>query len=358
MTSENYTGVTTGTVATACSLAAIDAILDSPDIVCVNVETPKKSLDIMIDECRKLSDNSACAVAHKNPYNDPDVTVNLAIVAKVELIDFDEQKVIITGGEGVGIITKPGLQIPVGDYAINPVPRMMIKKNLEDKVPEGKSVKVTISIPKGREIAKNTMNPKLGIIGGISVLGTTGIARSMSSEAYKNSIVTQIDVAIASNLNDLVFVPGNIGEKLALKRLDINKEQVIQTGNYVGFMFEEAKKRGIDRFTFFGHIGKLIKVAGGIFNTKHAVADGRREIMITHAGICGAEKEVLLKLYDSATTDDMLDILNEINLQEKVANSIAKAIKQRCMQRFELELDVILVDMEGNYLNNNMEGFL
>ena len=358
MTSENYTGVTTGTVATACSLAAIDAILDSPDIVCVNVETPKKSLDIMIDECRKLSDNSACAVAHKNPYNDPDVTVNLAIVAKVELIDFDEQKVIITGGEGVGIITKPGLQIPVGDYAINPVPRRMIKKNLENKVPEGKSVKVTISIPKGREIAKNTMNPKLGIIDGISVLGTTGIARSMSSEAYKNSIVTQIDVAIASNLNDLVFVPGNIGEKLALKRLDINKEQIIQTGNYVGFMFEEAKKRGIDGFTFFGHIGKLIKVAGGIFNTKHAVADGRREIMITHAGICGAEKEVLLKLYDSATTDDMLDILNEINLQEKVANSIAKAIKQRCMQRFELELDVILVDMEGNYLNNNMEGFL
>ena len=358
MTSEGYSGVTTGTVATACSLAAIDAILDSPDIVCVNVETPKKSLDIIIDECRRLSDNSACAVAHKNPYNDPDVTVNLAIVAHVELIDFDGEKVIITGGEGVGIITKPGLQIPVGDYAINPVPRKMIKKNLEDKVPGGKSAKVTISIPRGREIAKKTMNPKLGIIDGISVLGTTGIARSMSSEAYKNSIVTQIDVAIASNLDDLIFVPGNIGEKLALKRLEVTKEQIIQTGNYVGFMFEEAKKRGIDKFTFFGHIGKLIKVAGGIFNTKHAVADGRREIMITHAGICGADKEVLLKLYDSATTDDMMDILNEINLQREVVNSIATAIKQRCMQRFELDLDVILVDMEGNYLNDNMERFL
>ena len=358
MTSEGYSGVTTGTVATACSLAAIDAILDSSDIVCVNVETPKKSLDILIDECHRLSDNSACAVAHKNPYNDPDVTVNLAIVAHVELIDFDGEKVIITGGEGVGIITKPGLQIPVGDYAINPVPRKMIKMNLEDKVPEGKSAKVTISIPQGREIAKKTMNPKLGIIDGISVLGTTGIARSMSSEAYKNSIVTQIDVAIASNLDDLVFVPGNIGEKLALKRLDVTKEQIIQTGNYVGFMFEEAKKRGIDKFTFFGHIGKLIKVAGGIFNTKHAVADGRREIMITHAGICGAEKETLLKLYDSATTDDMMDILNEINLQREVVNSIATAIKQRCMQRFELDLDVILVDMEGNYLNDNMERFL
>lgn len=358
MTDENFTGVTTGTVATACSLAALDALLDSPDIVCVKVKTPKKELDIIIDECRKLSDNSAIAVAHKNPYNDPDVTVNLDIVANVELIDFDEKKVIIAGGEGVGIITKPGLQIPVGDYAINPVPRKMIVKNLEDKVPEGMSAKVTISIPEGKEIARKTMNPKLGIIDGISVLGTTGIARSMSSEAYKNSIVTQIDVAIASDFNDFVFVPGNIGEKLALKRLDITEEQVIQTGNYVGFMFEEAKKRGIDKFTFFGHIGKLIKVAGGIFNTKHAVADGRREIMITHAAICGAEKEILEELYDSATTDDMLDILTEINLQKEVANSIATAIKERCNQRFELELDVILVDMEGNYLNDNMEGFL
>ena len=358
MTDENYTGVTTGTVATACSLAAIDAILDSPDIACVRVKTPKKELDIIIDDCRKLSDNSAIAVAHKNPYNDPDVTVNLDIVANVELIEFNEKKVIITGGEGVGLITKPGLQIPVGDYAINPVPRKMIVKNLENKVPEGMSAKVTISIPEGEEIARKTMNPKLGIIGGISVLGTTGIARSMSSEAYKNSIVTQIDVAIASNIDDLVFVPGNIGEKLALKRLDITKEQVIQTGNYIGFMFEEAKKRGIDKFTFFGHIGKLIKVAGGIFNTKHAVADGRREIMITHAALCGAEKEILEELYDSATTDDMLDILTGINLQKEVANSIATAIKERCNQRFELELDVILVDMEGNYLNDNMEGFL
>ena len=358
MSDENYTGVTTGTVATACSLAAIDAILDSPDIACVNVETPKKNLDIIIDECHKLSSNSACAVAHKNPYNDPDVTVDLAIVSHVELIDFDKEKVIITGGKGVGIITKPGLQIEVGDYAINPGPRKMIRKNLEDKVPEGKSAKVTISIPEGCEIAKRTMNPKLGIINGISVLGTTGIARSMSSEAYKNSIVTQIDVALASGMTDLVFVPGNIGEKLALKRLDITKEQIVQTGNYIGFMFEEAKKRGIDKFTFFGHIGKLIKVAGGIFNTKHAVADGRREIMITHAAICGADKEILEKLYVSTTTDDMLDILDEIGLQKEVANSIATAIRERCAQRFELELDVFLVDMEGNYLNDNMEGFL
>ncbi|MBR6927827.1 MAG: cobalamin biosynthesis protein CbiD, partial [Methanobrevibacter sp.] len=355
MTNENYTGVTTGTVATACSLAALDAILDSSDIACVTVETPKKTLDIIIDECKRVSDVEAYAVAHKNPYNDPDVTVDLAIVSTVELLDKTDEDVdvIITGGEGVGKITKPGLQIPVGDYAINPVPRRMIVKNLSDKIPEGKVAKVTISIPEGEKIAKKTMNPKLGIIGGISVLGTTGIARSMSSEAYKNSIVTQLDVALASNIEDLVFVPGNIGEKLALKRLNVTKEQIVQTGNYVGFMFEEAEKRGITEFTFFGHMGKLIKVAGGLFNTKHAIADGRREIMVAHAAICGVDKVHLQRLYDSKTTDDMMSILNEINCSTEVSNSIASAIAERCMQRFELDLNVILVDMEGNYLNDN-----
>ncbi|MEE1128383.1 MAG: cobalt-precorrin-5B (C(1))-methyltransferase CbiD [Methanobrevibacter sp.] len=357
MTDDNYVGVTTGTIATACSLAALDILLDSEDIACVNVETPKKTLDIIIDECKKLSSFKAYAIAHKNPYNDPDVTVDLAIVATVELLDKSDESsnVIITGGEGVGKITKPGLQIPVGEYAINPVPRKMILKNLSDRIPEGKVAKVTISIPEGEKIAKKTMNPKLGIVGGISILGTTGIARSMSSEAYKNSIVTQIDVAIASDIDDLVFVPGNIGEKLALKKLDITKEQIVQTGNFVGFMFEEAEKRGITKFTYFGHMGKLIKVAGGIFDTKHAVADGRREIMVAHAALCGADKESLQRLYGSKTTDDMMDILEEINLSSDVSDSIASAIHERCMQRFDLDLNVILVDMEGNYLNSNFK---
>ena len=191
MTNDNYTGVTTGTVATACSSAALDMLLESQDIACVKVETPKKTLDIIIDECKRISSFKAYAVAHKNPYNDPDVTVDLAIVATVELLDKNDESdnVIIAGGDGVGIITKPGLQIPVGDYAINPVPRKMIVNNLKDKVPQDKIAKVTISIPEGEKIAKKTMNPKLGIVGGISILGTTGIARSMSSEAYKNSWV-------------------------------------------------------------------------------------------------------------------------------------------------------------------------
>lgn len=118
-------------------------------------------------------------------------------------------------------------------------------------------------------------------------------------------------------------------------------------------MFEEAEKRGIKKFTFFGHLGKLVKIAGGIFDTKHAVADGRREIMITHAALCGCDLEHIKRLYDSKTTEDMLSILDEMGVSKEVLNSIALAIKERCKQRFDLDLNVILVDMEGNYLNDN-----
>lgn len=348
----NFTGPTTGTLATACAVASIKAIFND-DVRSVDVRTPNDVLEILIDDTRIITSNSAISSAHKRPYNDPDVTVGLEIRAKVELVDFDREKIVIRGGEGVGIITKPGLQIDVGEYAINPVPRSMIHENLKDLVPENKTAIVTISVPEGKRIAHKTMNPKLGILNGISILGTTGIARSMSSKAYKDSIVKQLDVAVAEKRENLIFVPGNIGEKLAIKNFNISKDSIVQTGNFVGFMFEEAKRRGIDNFTFFGHMGKLIKVAGGIFDTKHAVADGRREIMITHAVLSGGDKTLAEALYESKTTEDMLNILNEKDLTEKVCNSIANAINETCKNKFGLTLNTILVDMEGNFLNNN-----
>ncbi len=349
----NSTSVTTGSIATATSLAALKLILNNKPIDQVTIQTPNNTLNILIDNCEKLDSNKAKAISHKFPYNDPDVTVNLDIISTVELVDFKDQKVIIKGGEGVGIVTKKGLQIEINQPAINPVPKKMIKNNLKYLIPKNKTAIVTISIPQGREIAKKTMNPKLGIINGISILGTTGIARAMSSQAYKSSIVKQIDVAIASNIHNPIFVPGNIGEQLAIKLFNVDKSQIIQTGNYIGFMFKEAKKKGYNNFTLFGHIGKLIKVAGGIFNTKHAIADGRKEIMITHAALCGASTNIIKKLYNSKTTEEMLEILNNNNLKLDVCNNIANSIIQTCKSRFDLKLNVILVDIKGNLLNNN-----
>ncbi len=352
MSSNNLTSPTTGSIATACAVASLKTIFDET-FKSVLVKTPKGELCINIDRTEKISSNEAVSTAHKEPYNDPDVTVGLDISVWVKLVDFDGEKIIIKGGKGVGLITKPGLQIPVGKSAINPTPRQMIVDNLKNLIPNSKTAIVTITVPEGEEIAHRTMNPKLGIVGGISILGTTGIARSMSSKAYKDSIVKQLDVAVAGKIENLVFVPGNIGEKLAIKRFNVSQDRIVQTGNFVGFMFNEAAIRKITKFTFFGHIGKLIKVAGGIFNTKHAVADGRREIMITHACLNGADKNTALELYESKTTEDMLDILTKHNLSLKVCNSIAQAITRNCEVKFNIEVNVILVDMEGNFLNNN-----
>lgn len=350
--SNDLTRPTTGTLATACAIASIKTIFNE-DVCAVDVKTPKTSLNILIEDSHLISKNSAVSCAYKRPYNDPDVTVGIEIRVKVELVDFNGDKIIIKGGEGVGIVTKPGLQIDVGDYAINPTPRKMIHENLKHLIPKDKTAIVTVTVPEGEKIAHKTMNPKLGIVKGISILGTTGIARSMSSQAYKDSIVKQLDVAIASKIENLIFVPGNIGEKLAIKNFNINQNQIVQTGNFVGFMFEQAKNRGIDSFTFFGHVGKLIKVAGGIFDTKHAVADGRSEIMITHAVLSGADNDIAKELYESKTTEDMLDILNREGLTLDVCNSIATAITKKCKVKFDLDINSILVDMEGNFLNNN-----
>ncbi|MCL2116623.1 MAG: cobalt-precorrin-5B (C(1))-methyltransferase CbiD [Methanobrevibacter sp.] len=361
----NFYGLTTGSIATAASLAALNSILNDKNISSIEIDTLLDKVNVDIESSEKISENKGKAIAIKYPYNDPDVTVNIKIIATVELEDkklfFKEnlnvktsETIIITGGKGVGIVTKSGLQVPVGKHAINPHPVAMIKKNLAKYLPKDKIAKVEISVPEGEKIAKKTMNPRLGIIGGISILGTTGIARSMSSKAYKESLVCQIDIAIGEGYkkDSFVFVPGNIGEKLALEKLDIEKDQIIQMGNFIGFMLEEAKKRGINKLILFGHIGKLVKVAGGIFNTKHSIADGRREIIAAHAGLYGANVEVIEKIFKSKTTENMLAVLKDNNIDQDVFNSISLAIKKKCLENFHIDIDLILVDMKGKQLNS------
>ncbi len=361
-------GLTTGSLATATSLAAIKKIINPKEnFDYVKIKAPFEDLDVYIENCELLTKDTAKAIAIKYPYNDPDVTVNLKIVSSVELINFNEisedkltieDKVLIIGGNGVGTITKPGLQISEDEAAINPIPLNMIRKNLKKYVPNDKIAKVTISVPNGEIIAKKTMNLKLGIVGGISILGTTGIARAMSSKAYKDSLLCQLDIAIAIadegkfNKDDIVFVPGNIGEKLSIKNLNVKKDQIVQMGNYIGFMLKEAKNRGINKIILFGHIGKLVKVAGGIFNTKHSIADGRKEIIAAHAALCEANVGVIQKIFKSQTTEDMIDILKYNNIDLDVFNSISSAIKKNCLENFDLDIDVILVDMKGKQLNS------
>lgn len=258
----------------------------------------------------------------------------------------------ITAGEGVGRVTKPGLQIPVGEFAINPVPRKMIEENVKNYLPEGKGAIVKIIIPEGKRLAPKTMNSRLGIVDGISVLGTTGIARPMSSKAYTDSLRVQIDVAIANDFFDLLFVPGNIGTRIAKEKLEIDDDEIIEMSNFVGYMLEEADKtEKINSITLFGHAGKLIKIAAGIFNTKQSVADARREIMTCYAGLVGADTQTLKDIFECITTEDVIKILDEKNITTDVFELISDKIIELCELKFNIKFNVIIVKMNGEVLN-------
>lgn len=341
-------GITTGSAATAAAVAAVLTV-NGNIISQIDIETPFGILKIDITYSRKINSNSGRACVVKMPYNDPDVTTNLKICADVRITENNEIK--IKGGKGVGKVTKPGLQVPVGEYAINPVPRQMIKTNLQKVLPKGKGAEVTIFVPKGEEIAKRTMNSRLGITGGISILGTTGIARPMSSKAYKESLACQIDVAAAEGYNDLIFVPGNIGERLAVKILDAPKDKIVQMSNFVGYMLDKAEEKSISKITLFGHAGKLIKIAAGIFNTKNSVADGRREIIAAYCGLLGADKKLIQTIFKSKTTEDMITILDKENMTLPVFELISESIKERCQEKYNIDFDVIIVTMDGRILN-------
>lgn len=341
-------GITTGSAATAAALAAFLAI-EKKDIPTVTIDSPFGKLDIEVNCFKKINSNFGRACIIKMPYNDPDITKNLKICADVRITD--SNGITIKGGKGVGTVTKPGLQVPVGKHAINPVPMQMMKSNLQKVLPDGKGVEVTIFVPEGEEIAKKTMNSRLGITGGISILGTTGIARPMSSHAYKESLACQIDVAVAEGFEDLVFVPGNIGERIAREILNVNEDQIVQMGNFVGFMLDKAEKKGVHKITLLGHAGKIIKIAAGIFDTKNSVADGRHEIIAAYCGLLGTEKELIEEIFRSRTTEDMIDILDKENMTFDVFSKIGEAVKEKCQQRVNIDFDVIIVRMDGKILN-------
>ncbi|OGW52032.1 MAG: hypothetical protein A2Z50_06905, partial [Nitrospirae bacterium RBG_19FT_COMBO_42_15] len=191
----------------------------------------------------------------------------------------------IKGGKGVGVVTKPGLAVPVGSPAINPVPMKMIREAVMEAIKEGSRVKgqkekgqgsrvkgqevleITISVPKGKELAKKTLNSRLGIIGGISILGTTGIVEPMSVDAYTETISLGIDMAVAAGLNEVVFTPGRNSEKYAEEILRLKEEAFVQMGDYAGFAFKTAVKKGIKKIDVVGQLGKMAKIADGNFKT-------------------------------------------------------------------------------------------
>ncbi len=347
-------GYTTGSCATAAARAATIGLFQGniPDEVEIN--TP-----IGVTLCVKILDKqlsqytSECSV-QKDAGDDPDITHGCKIHARVERNDINTIE--IDGGEGVGRITKPGLQVAIGQAAINPVPRRMIEHAVREVVGEGTGVKIIISVPNGKLLAEKTFNFRLGIVGGISIIGTTGIVRPMSEDAFKHSLLCGLDIARGYGYETVVFVPGNIGERSIHSLTDIPADQVVQMSNFVGFMLEAAVKRHFKRVILAGHPGKLVKLIRGDFHTHSAVSQPANDILI---GIIRQSQSANIlpdALQQDTTVEGIVEILRNcgnLSLMHEVAEKIETKVLEFCKDKQppdSPEAGIILFDMKGSVI--------
>lgn len=304
----------------------------------VQVDIPAGlTVELELEQCLLGTENgqafAQCAV-RKDGGDDPDTTHGTLIFATVTEIDGESCQV--EGGEGVGRVTRGGLDQPVGNAAINKVPRQMILSQLEQAVAQsGKSTKLqaTITVPKGELLAKTTFNPRLGIVGGISILGTSGLVRPMSETAMVDSLLLELDMLSAAGIQDIILTLGNYGEDFCRNVLKISLAQSASCSNYLGQAIDHAVGLKFRSLLLVGHLGKLAKVAAGSFQTHSKVSDGRREVFTTHAALCGGEPALLQALFSMDTRDQGVALLEENGLKEQVLTKICSEIQENCVRR-------------------------
>ncbi len=343
-------GYTTGTTATAAAMAATLLALGDDAEPVVHVRLPNGTLlDIPVFYLG-LEQDGAKAYAIKDGGDDIDQTNGIEIHANV-ILTSEHTDIVIQGGTGVGKVTRAGLQVPVGEWAINPVPRQMIRDNVRQVIGNELGVILTLSIPKGEEVAKKTFNPKLGIEGGISIIGTTGIVEPMSEEAWKKSLEIELRQLKLRGAKTVALVPGNHGEKFAIQKLGVPDYQIVTMSNFVGYMLMEAHREGFEKAVLIGHSGKLIKVAAGIFHTHSRVADGRADILCSFLAKHRAPYELIEQIRLTNTTDEASEKMLEAGygfVFEDIAKEAAKRAKEHTYGG--LVVEVFLYDMKGRLL--------
>ena len=321
-------GYTTGTCGAGASVACAHFLLTGQWPATIVVDTPANISVEMEPLVTQYGDNWASCAMRKDAGDDPDVTHGILIYSRVETIAISNIQ--IDGGEGVGRVTQKGLNQPVGAAAINSVPRSMIADAIT-KIAQSHGYTggfaVQISVPNGAQIAKKTFNPRLGIEGGISILGTSGIVRPMSEDALIDTIKVELNMLHARESLDIVLTFGNYGEDFCRDVLGLPLHSWAMCSNYLGQALDYCALLGFRSVLLVGHLGKIIKVSTGGMNTHSKVSDGRREAITAHAALCGVTGDILRQLYDSVTTEGCVDILTEIQCCNPVMESIARALQ-------------------------------
>ncbi len=319
-------GYTTGSCAAAASKASATMLLSGVLLNSTDITLPGgEQLTMEINDPVISGDYSSCSVI-KDGGDDPDATTGMKIYSGVTLIR-DSNEISVEGGTGIGRVTRSGLPCPPGLAAINPVPMKMIRGALKEAAERFRykgGFKVLIYAPEGVRIAEKTFNPRLGIVGGISILGTTGIVEPMSEAAIIDTIKLEINSKVGEEV--LLISPGNYGLDFSRENLGLNIDRAVKCSNFIGEALDHALYCGFEKIMLIGHIGKLAKIAAGIMNTHSKAADGRKEICVAHAALCGADVKVLRSLMDAATMDEMHMVLAENHLDRQVYKNISEQI--------------------------------
>ncbi len=342
-------GYTTGACATAAAQAAAAALFNQMIADQVSIELPDgNEVSFKINNCVFDKLKASCSVI-KDAGDDPDVTNGAEIRASVSWKD--EPGISIDGGEGVGMVTKPGLEIPVGMPAINPVPRQMITDSVKKATANslnGKGIKVTISVSRGKELARRTLNPRLGIVGGISILGTTGIVIPYSINAYTACISQALDVAVACGCREVVLTTGRRSEKFAQNELALAEECFVQAGDFIDYSLDECARKGLAQVIIWGMIGKISKLAVGHLYTN--TSDSKVDIgfLTTLAIGCGVSDETAKILRGAVTANHFRRMLPPEHSRE-FSNRLCCLATSKCREHTggKLEIECIMSDYEG-----------
>lgn len=336
-------GYTTGSCATAASVAAAHLLLNSEECEEVVVISPvDKEIRIPIVSLKRTDEKTAIAAVRKNGGDDADATHGMLIYSKVVLRE--DSEITIEGGEGIGRVTQEGLLVPIGQPAINPKPRKMIQDNVRKIVGDNLGADIQIFAPEGYEIAKQTMNRNLGIIGGISILGTTGIVTPMSEDSWKAAISIELEMKKKQGFERIVLSPGNYGEDFAVNKMMIDEKKIVSMSNFVGYVLKEVQRIGFKEVLMIGHLGKLIKVSAGIFSTHSKDADARAEILVANLALMGMSVPDLERISNCLTTEAAGDIISETGY-EGVYKIIADKIKYRSEKLLKFREPKVKVDV-------------
>jgi cobalt-precorrin-5B (C1)-methyltransferase len=347
------TGYTTGTSATAAAKAALFAVVNQIKIEIVDVKLPKGSIiKIPVHFCEFDKNKARCTVI-KDGGDDPDVTHGAEIVVDLSFTD-KINEIEIDGGEGVGIVTKPGLGLELNKAAINPIPKKMINENLREiagKYLVEKGIKVIISVPKGKELGPKTDNPRIGILNGISILGTSGIVIPFSTASYAASIRQNLDVAIAMGDNTVVLTTGGRSEDFAKKIVDLPEHCFVQMGDFSGYTIQQCARKKIKKAYVVGFIGKLAKMAAGVKQTHVKGSKVDMNFLAELARKCNASEEVIDRIRKANTARHVSEIILENNVGEffaKICDETYKHMRKHSEEK--VLIDVILFDFNGQIL--------